>query len=186
MEKNKNILPFTFFRLPSQGFTLLEMLVVIAIIAVIIGLALPNFLGARERARDYKRKAEMAGLKAAFRLYYQDYNKYPGWSVGTKILGCGTNGTSECPVCTTAEFAAGGADGCQTIYMRKLPKDTSGGVEYRYYQTNAGDDFRLKVSLENASDADIAVSQTRCPTTTPVGSATNISYGTKDYVVCAD
>ncbi|MBI3577150.1 prepilin-type N-terminal cleavage/methylation domain-containing protein [Candidatus Gottesmanbacteria bacterium] len=170
----------------SHGFTLLELLVVIAIIAVIIGLALPNFLGARERARDYKRKAELLELKTALRLYFSDYNKYPSWSNGLLIWGCGTSGGSVCPACTTAEFAAGGADGCGTIYMRRLPKSTSGGVEYRYYQTNAGDDFRLKVTLENASDPDLATSQVKCPTTTPVGSGTNINYGATDYVVCAD
>ncbi len=170
----------------KKGFTLLELLVVIAIIAVIIGLALPNFLGARERSRDYKRKAELLELKTALRLYYSDYSKYPGWTNGLAIVGCGTNGTSNCPVCTTAEFAAGGADGCTTIYMRKLPKSISGSLELRYYQTNAGDDFRVKVALENASDPEIANSQVRCPTTTAVGSGTNISYGTTDYVVCAD
>ena len=170
----------------KKGFTLLELLVVIAIIAVIIGLALPNFLGARERSRDYKRKAELLEFKTALRLYYSDYGKYPAWNFGTQIWGCGTLGTTNCPVCPTAEFAAGGADGCQTIYMRRLPKATSGGVEYRYYQTNAGDDFRMKVSLENASDPDLATSQVRCPTTTAVGSGSNISYGASDYVVCAD
>ncbi|MFA5103139.1 MAG: type II secretion system protein, partial [Candidatus Thermoplasmatota archaeon] len=43
----------------KQGFTLIELLVAIAIMAVIMALAFPNYLSARERARDTKLKAEM-------------------------------------------------------------------------------------------------------------------------------
>ena len=62
-EKGKNV---------SRGFSLIELLVVIAITAALIAVALPNFVGARERARDVKRKAEMAELRNALRLYYND------------------------------------------------------------------------------------------------------------------
>ena len=53
----------------SQGFSLLELLVVIAIIAVILAVAVANFVGARQRARDVRKKAELTQLKSALRLY---------------------------------------------------------------------------------------------------------------------
>lgn len=175
----------------KKGFTLIELLVVIAVIAVIVGFAMPNFLGARERARDTKRKGELVQLKNALRMYYNDYNKYPAWTNGLVIVGCGATGTSNCPpspVCTSgAEFVSGGTDGCGTMYMRKLPIIGT-AQQYRYYQVASGDDFRLKINLDNPSDADITPSQARCPivpATNPSGTI-GTAWGSTDYVLCAD
>jgi type II secretion system protein G len=162
----------------KKGFTLVELLVVIAIIATLVALAVPNFLSARERARDSKRKSDLVQLKAALRLYYNDYNRYPS-STGAlnSISGCGSDGTLPCPVCTSAQFAAGGTDGCSSLYMKQLPTSDN----FYYYQCPGGDDFRLKSTLENKSDTDAASSQKRC-----VASCGLTSYITSDFVVCAD
>src|SRR3989304_4722403 len=77
----------------KKGFSLIELLVVITIIAALVAVALPNFLGARQRARDAKKKAELRELKSALRLYYNDFNSYPG-GTGYYIKGCGATGTS--------------------------------------------------------------------------------------------
>lgn len=165
-----------------NGFTLIELLVVIAIIAVMIGLALPNFLGGRQRARDSKKKQEMQQVKTALRLYYNDYQQYPTASDDVlkplaTIKGCGASGITTCPgSCSGADFGAGGA-GCDNIYMKKFPTYTQ-SLQYRVSGTN--DDFRLSVNLENASDADLLASQQRCPT----------AYGTNcsglTYCLCGD
>lgn len=160
----------------KQGFSLIELLVVISIIAVITGVSLTNFLGARQRGRDAKRKSDLVQLKHSLRLYYNDYNKYPASDSSVYIAGCGTAGTTKCPMsCTSGEFAAGGADGCTVVYMRGLPE------EYTYNRhpnkPTDTDDFLLSVTLENASDESSTTSQTRCGIS-PVTAAT--------YVVCAD
>ena len=166
-------------RLKNYGFTLIELLVVISIIGMIVGVSLPNFLGARERARDTKRKAEMQQLKTALRLYYNDYGKYPPTTVGglSKIAGCGADGKQNCPCNATVDFAAGGA-GCDMVYMKKFPSDY--GTKLFYYQVASGDDFRLSDTLENASDSDIATSQSRCP------SAGGSSCAGNTYCVCSE
>lgn len=159
----------------KAGFSLLELLVVISIIAVLVAMALPNFVGARERARDAKKKSELVQLKNALRLYYNDYGAYPAAVNPYYFQGCGASGTSTCPqTCTSGEFAAGGT-GCDTVYMRKMPQ------YYKYYRhpLKPGDldDFLLKVDIDNASDPEIAASQARCgyPTPTP-----------KEFHLCAD
>jgi len=61
----------------TKGFTLIELLVVIAIIAVISMLALPNFMGARDKAQDSARISDMEAIKNSLRLYYNDKQSYP-------------------------------------------------------------------------------------------------------------
>lgn len=165
-----------------SGFTLIELLVVIAIIATIIAFAVPNFLGARQRAADAKRKSEANQLKAALRLYYNDYQRYPADNspgpLYNVIKGCGASGTGACPCSSTLDFAAGGS-GCDAVYMKKFPSEW--GVSMFYYQQGGNtDDFCLKVPLDNASDQDIAKSQARCAT--PCAGKVSGS----DYVLCAD
>jgi prepilin-type N-terminal cleavage/methylation domain-containing protein len=157
----------------SLGFTLIELLVVIGIIAIILALVMPNFMGMRQRARDVKRKTELGEIKTALRLYYNDYQNYPGGS-GT-IDGCGTDGGATCPVCATADFAAGGADGCNNIYMKKFPDS------WLYYVA-AGDDFCLMTTLENPGDTDATASQTKCAT--PCDGL--FAPGSHQYLMCAD
>ncbi len=164
----------------KKGFTLIELLIVIAIIATILAFAVPNFLGARQRAGDAKKKSEMQQFKQALRLYYNDYNSYPADSGGplyTIIKGCGALGTGNCPCSTSVDFAAGGT-GCVVVYMKKFPSDF--GSSMYYYRGTNTDDFCLKVPLDNASDAEIAKSQTRCATP-----CTGKVSGT-DYAACSD
>ena len=168
----------------TQGFTLIELLVVIFIIAILTGLAMTNFLGARERARDSKKKAELNIAlyhDKALRLYYNDYGKYPTGSppMNNKINGCGVDGLQACPWNSCkAEFSAGG-DGCSTatVYMKSLPKTST---TLFYFQINGGEDYRLYTDLENAADSDLATSQQRCP------SSGGASCTNKAYCVCAD
>ncbi len=60
-----------------SGFTLIEILAVIAIISILMGMILTGGNQARKRARIYKTKAMIASLETALALYHTDFGAYP-------------------------------------------------------------------------------------------------------------
>lgn len=61
----------------TKGFTLLEMLVVVAILIVMAGLILASVTLARDRAKVLRARRDVAQLKSAWETYYADYSGFP-------------------------------------------------------------------------------------------------------------
>lgn len=65
----------------DSAFTLIELLIVVAIIAILAAIAVPNFLEAQVRAKVSRTKADMRTLATALEAFRVDHNRYPPmWS----------------------------------------------------------------------------------------------------------
>lgn len=114
----------------KNGFTLIEILTTMTIIAVLAGLALVSLQGARKSARDGKRKADLEQIRSALEMCRADAGGYPVGSLssGSEIV-CGgktymtipadslsdriysyTGATNTYELCAALE--AGGSDSC--------------------------------------------------------------------------
>ncbi|MEK7550714.1 MAG: prepilin-type N-terminal cleavage/methylation domain-containing protein [Patescibacteria group bacterium] len=116
-----------------NGFTLIELLVAISIIGVLIGLSLIGLSGARESARDARRKTDIESIRSGLEMYKADCNNYPASPLSTSLIGDGT--PSACAVAN--------------IYISSVPKDPADPTRTYFYSTT-GTTHILCAALEQA------------------------------------
>ncbi len=61
----------------QQGFTLIELIIVISLIGILVGLGIPNFKNATKRARETVLKENLFILRKLINQYYVDKGQYP-------------------------------------------------------------------------------------------------------------
>ena len=83
----------------QDGFTLIELMVVVLIIAILIAIAIPTFLGLRERAQNRAATSDLRNGLTAAKAYYTDGDTFVGFNVAegediepslSWVLGAGT------------------------------------------------------------------------------------------------
>jgi prepilin-type N-terminal cleavage/methylation domain-containing protein len=135
----------------TGGFTLIEMLVVIAIIAILSAILYTNFSNAKKQARDKIRQSQLQELQVALELYKSKYGRYPErgcvtnqavapWWSGPK------NSISWGVVCD--EYILG----LVPEFMEKLPQDpgnTTTAGSGIFYRTNATGSLYVALYINN-------------------------------------
>jgi len=61
----------------AKGFTLIEIIIVFALIGILVGLGLPQYKTATTRAREAVLKEDLFLMRKLIRQYYSDKGKYP-------------------------------------------------------------------------------------------------------------
>ena len=65
-----------------RAFTLIELLIVVAIIAILAAIAVPNFLEAQTRSKVSRSAADMRSIRVGIESYRVDQNNYPETDTG--------------------------------------------------------------------------------------------------------
>ncbi len=145
----------------KKGFTLIELLIVIAIIGMLSAMLVPNFMGARERARDAQRKSDLKQIQKAFEMYRQDQTPedYPS----TADLGTSLPTDGYC-FNSTSPYLKSSCSNSDTIYMSKfpIPPNAGSGEYYTYTHTSGELVYKICGCLENQADPDGSSSCADC------------------------
>lgn len=125
----------------NKGFTLLELIVAMAIIAIVSGALWGNFFTSLSKGRDSRRKQDLDSIGKALELYYADNKAYP-----TSFPGGGTPFVHP--------------DNSSVIYMQKIPADPAyPNATYCYPTPDSGIAdgiyYKLYANLENRNDPKI-------------------------------
>ncbi|MFT5719910.1 MAG: general secretion pathway protein G [Motiliproteus sp.] len=108
-------------RIRQQGFTLLEIMVVIVILGLLVAVVAPNVLQNQDKAMVQKTRADIAILEQALDLYKLDNFSYPSTDQGLESLVSKPNGNPE-----PKRYNRNG-------YIKRLPNDPWGNP-YQYLQ----------------------------------------------------
>lgn len=165
----------------SRGFTLIEMLIAVAIIGILSTITFAVFSTSREIARDNVRKTDLKNLQVAIELYKAQYGRYPDSCNGDSIWSGQDSASFPCPTPITSVIAGCNGYVCGLVpdFIAKLPKDPDPGRPANagyIYRTSGGtgsaSQYKLMAyaSVEWAFIKDYDDDFARCPAPVPTGS----------------
>lgn len=120
-----------FSKTAKKGFTLVEILIVLAILSVIATLLVVSFQSLKISGRDAKRVSDINSIRNALNMYYQKYNSYPTY------------------VTTGEAFTVNSVTYLAVVPANPRPRTDNGCADkdYDYAQTDSGLSYSLTFCL---------------------------------------
>jgi len=129
-----------------RGFTLIEIMVVVVILAILASQVLPKIMGRPDEARITKAKTDISALETALDLYKLDNFEYPSTDQGLEALVKKPDGEPE-----PKRYRSGG-------YIKKLQTDPWGNP-YQYLNPGVHSEDGIDISSlgpdQQPSDDDV-------------------------------
>lgn len=122
-----------------HGFTLIEVMVVVVILAILAAIVVPRILKRPEQAKIVAAKQDILSIQNAMSLYKLDNGFYPSTSQGIQAL---VSKPSTSPVPTN--WAAGG-------YLEKMPTDPWG---HAYHYMHPGEHGSIDIWSDGPPSGD--------------------------------
>lgn len=152
----------------QKGFTLIELMIVVAIIGILAAIAIPAYQNYTKRAHVTEGLNLAGGAKASVAEFYSSNNRFPdtnasaGLAVATKISGNATDSVGVGAVDGTSKTKAGlifikygsKVDGTKNILVLS-PSTTAGGIQWKCTRTNSN------ITAANAIDQELVPSNCR-------------------------
>lgn len=135
----------------DRGFTLVELLIVVAVMAIISVVGLTSFTFSLQKSRDTVRKSDLALAAKAIEAWAGDFGQYPEGDATGRMVACDPSNTGTLSACDWGKTMVAYPGGGLQLYLAKLPKDPVSGNTYYYAKTATG--FDLFSILENTKDA---------------------------------
>jgi len=115
----------------KKGFTLIELMIVVAIIGILAAIAIPKFASLIRKSNEGASKGNLGSIRGALSIYYGDLEgQYPddmaSLTIGGKYL-------AAIPVAKAPNYHSD----TSTVYNQATANDTGGGWSYNNVTTNA-------------------------------------------------
>lgn len=128
----------------NKGFTLIELIVVVAIVGLLATAATIIYSKSQAKARDTRRAEDLATIKDALKMYYQQHYFYPHENDQCSISGItGSFDSSNCNGIgdwkdASSQYLAVYTDLVSNGYLKLLPKDPINDFDYEYFYEPSG------------------------------------------------
>lgn len=139
-----------------KGFTLIEILIVVAIIAILASIVLVGLGPTQESGRDARRLGDLHDVQNVLELYYNKCGSYPG---GGATCAASALGKAQYPSTAPSTYYGGLANELVGfgLGVTSIPQDPTAGRSYYYAVDNltAGTTYVLAAQLENPGGSSV-------------------------------